>query len=942
MTCKNPSCRHQAKRKLRPLVISLIPSSKSAGATPSCPKNITPSCPKNITSGNSRHEQITHMFKTHPSLATHFEPPTFSPGVSARDLRNRLKLLEHANRAGLIPDIEWREICRALSEQGLGDGDVNYVVKDDHDNQEEQAGFKPSEKSCESESSSGEKHKVIDPFRYLATTSKVQPVSDDATKSNKSNNSDTSSKAGNKSKKKRQWLEYETKSLVPISPERQGSTEDISLPYSMELWRKAKTLNRDRSVLACTLAHLIAMKTLVGANEGDSLDNNGEDGGFDFILEDNVRALTGLTNSACECADRIWDTIEASNDAQSQCHMRYYGWLGSLPNISWIYENHIPRSAFNSEALRHTTVFPFPTSDDFELDSIDVSKSRMKEGQAKIQSEESLKDEAIPFSKPPQTPHFEKPGGTQAVWGTFAYTISPSAYRTLIHQLQNDVGSLMWKGKRMRAYQAKPIDKVLPRHIKSEFGPKSIHLPDRVAFVRAPMLGSLLHPHWEEGFCNSTELQYHLSHGGESSNSDNRANGSDVWDNIFLSEEEIRIINHRRKHGKWIHKGTMPKILGDEVDKDVHVNVNSPNSYQSLRQRGTASMLKVTPLAVIVALVVLSISTEHFVGRCLPFYVSVDAFSFNMPFHHRHKQQETWSLMSISEEDAVVEEERQRGKLGKVPIISRKIPIEIKLPVDASNDESIAICGDQSENSMEKLDVTIWEMDKPSDLIQEWWSIDESERSARVGDPFGVVMWPGSILASRELMREHYYLPLKSPITNATVLVLGAGTGVEAQTAALLGAKVVVATDINPLTLKLLEYGAKNDDRIGNSFEARFFDMFSSEPLPPCDILIAADVLYNPDLAKQVGRRLHEAIVRSFEEGASPTKVIITDSQKFHGTNFLEEVAELKELNTLFKENGWEELKWEMQKLESIRASGVLVDEDQVYDVQVRVISWGW
>mmetsp|Transcript_10318 Transcript_10318/g.14829 ORF Transcript_10318/g.14829 Transcript_10318/m.14829 type:complete len:176 (+) Transcript_10318:2-529(+) len=104
-------------------------------------------------------------------------------------------------------------------------------------------------------------------------------------------------------------------------------------------------------------------------------------------------------------------------------------------------------------------------------------------------------------------------------------------------------------------------------------------------------------------------------------------------------------------------------------------------------------------------------------------------------------------------------EERQRAKLGHVPIISRTIQIA------------------------DDMNVTVWEMEKPSEIIQEWWSIDESERTSRVGDPFGVIMWPGSILASRELMKQ------QQTVSNATVLVLGAGTGVEAQAAALLGAK---------------------------------------------------------------------------------------------------------------------------------------------------------
>ena len=129
-----------------------------------------------------------------------------------------------------------------------------------------------------------------------------------------------------------------------------------------------------------------------------------------------------------------------------------------------------------------------------------------------VESKEGDLEQADPSgdgrsTKSSSAPHFITPGGTAAVWGTFAYTISPSAYRTLINRLQNDVGSLMWKGKRMRAYKAKPIDKLVPRHVMAELGPTSVHVSNKVAFVRCPMLGSLLHQHWEAGFCSSTELQ---------------------------------------------------------------------------------------------------------------------------------------------------------------------------------------------------------------------------------------------------------------------------------------------------------------------------------------------------------------------------------------------------------------------------------------------------
>jgi predicted nicotinamide N-methyase len=363
---------------------------------------------------------------------------------------------------------------------------------------------------------------------------------------------------------------------------------------------------------------------------------------------------------------------------------------------------------------------------------------------------------------------------------------------------------------------------------------------------------------------------------------------------------------------------------------EVWADVNLMGSFRSPPK--SSKLLKAIYLAVIV-----------FVQSS----VSISAFSCKTPVHNWLKRSNC-VMMTTPDDVTNVHRERRRGKIGRVPIISRTISFDIKVPTELPGKKGSMARVYSGRDEIKKLDkiktldVTVWEMDKPSDLIQEWWSIDESERNARVGDPFGVVMWPGSILAAKELMKLHHSPRLKSPIVNATILVLGAGTGVEAQTAALLGAKRVIATDINPLTLKLLEYGANNDQRISDTFEGRFFDLFSDLALPACDVIIAADVLYNPELAKQVGRRLHEAIVRSFDAGASPTKVIITDSQRFHGTDFLEEVSELRELNAMFKEGNYEQLRWETQKLKGVCGSGVLIDEDQTYDVDVRMISWGW
>ena len=78
------------------------------------------------------------------------------------------------------------------------------------------------------------------------------------------------------------------------------------------------------------------------------------------------------------------------------------------------------------------------------------------------------------------------------------------------------------------------------------------------------------------------------------------------------------------------------------------------------------------------------------------------------------------------------------------------------------------------------------------------------------------------------------------------------------------------------------------------------------------------------------------------ENDAPFPKVIVADSQKFHGTNFLLEVPELVGLNNMLYENGLDVLRWEEIKLVNVTTSGVVIDEDQEYDVNVRLLSWGW
>jgi predicted nicotinamide N-methyase len=88
--------------------------------------------------------------------------------------------------------------------------------------------------------------------------------------------------------------------------------------------------------------------------------------------------------------------------------------------------------------------------------------------------------------------------------------------------------------------------------------------------------------------------------------------------------------------------------------------------------------------------------------------------------------------------------------------------------------------------------------------MEHYWSVQQSFCSQlKVLDPFGLVSWPGAVVAARAM------LTYKEEIQNSKVLVLGADPGVEAQALAMLGAKQVIASDIHPTTLQVLRYGAQ-------------------------------------------------------------------------------------------------------------------------------------
>lgn len=225
--------------------------------------------------------------------------------------------------------------------------------------------------------------------------------------------------------------------------------------------------------------------------------------------------------------------------------------------------------------------------------------------------------------------------------------------------------------------------------------------------------------------------------------------------------------------------------------------------------------------------------------------------------------------------------------------------------------------------------ITVYEWEKPAAVVETFWACEQqglamtasfSENRTPLLDPFGLVLWPGAVVAAQE-MKEY-----RSILSGKRVLLLGSGVGVEAQAAAMLGAKQVIATDIHPTTLKLLQYGAEQAG-LSSIIKTQVLDLNSVEPLPECDVIVVADVLYNERLSLLVIRRILEAQ----QQNNPPPVVLVSDSQRFV-TDF--DVI----LSRKLEELGQPSVEWVSRWLPTFTGSGVCIDADQTYDVKARVL----
>lgn len=110
--------------------------------------------------------------------------------------------------------------------------------------------------------------------------------------------------------------------------------------------------------------------------------------------------------------------------------------------------------------------------------------------------------------------------------------------------------------------------------------------------------------------------------------------------------------------------------------------------------------------------------------------------------------------------------------------------------------------------------------------------------------PYWMEIWPAAVGLGRQLV--------EMPLAGRRVLELGAGVGVAGLAAALAGAEVLL-TDREPVALAVAR---RNAERNGLPVATRLLDWNAPPPAIPCDWIIAADVLYERELAEPVARLL--------------------------------------------------------------------------------------
>lgn len=145
--------------------------------------------------------------------------------------------------------------------------------------------------------------------------------------------------------------------------------------------------------------------------------------------------------------------------------------------------------------------------------------------------------------------------------------------------------------------------------------------------------------------------------------------------------------------------------------------------------------------------------------------------------------------------------------------------------------------------------------------------LDENENQLHSGDPYGAVLWPAASAVANHLLSLGENISGKK-FHELTLLELGSGTGLVSIAAALGGASKIMSTDYEKIPLYLLEFAAKNLNKVADEnynleerIETFLFDICDkSTSLPYADVIVAADIMYEPKTGIAMAHRVVEAL----------------------------------------------------------------------------------
>ena len=203
----------------------------------------------------------------------------------------------------------------------------------------------------------------------------------------------------------------------------------------------------------------------------------------------------------------------------------------------------------------------------------------------------------------------------------------------------------------------------------------------------------------------------------------------------------------------------------------------------------------------------------------------------------------------------------------------------------------------------------------------DWWEEQSLDESA---NPYGAKLWPAAVAVAREIAQ--------LPLEGKSVLELGCGNGLCSLAAAASGAASVLATDLSADALGLTADAAKAAQLPVATAE---LDLGGPEPLPPADLVVAADLLYDEALAALVAARVAEAMRRG------SAVLVGSDLQRGPRHGFLAKLRELApprgadEPPLAFDDSvrvalpavGWKEKRIGMLRLNAMRAGPIAMCE---------------